>query len=67
MGHAAQARYLALGGYDLIPDGDGTQLTFFNELEGHGLGTLLAGPALKSARKGAENFAQAIKQAVEAN
>jgi hypothetical protein len=36
------------GGYDLTPDGDGTQLTFFNELEGHGLGKLLAGFALAS-------------------
>ena len=56
-----------LGGYDLVADGEGTQLTFFNELEGHGLGKLLAGPALKSARKGADDFAQAIKRAVEAD
>lgn len=54
------------GGYDLAADGDGTQLTFFNELEGHGLGKLLAGFALGSARKGADDFAQAIKAAVEA-
>jgi carbon monoxide dehydrogenase subunit G len=54
------------GGYDLTPDGEGTRLAFFNELEGHGLGKLLVGPALKSARKGAEAFAQSIKQAVEA-
>jgi len=56
-----------LGGYDLTPDGEGTRLTFFNELEGHGLGKLLAGFALGSARKGADDFAQAIKAAVEAN
>ncbi|MGO9751661.1 MAG: SRPBCC family protein [Solirubrobacteraceae bacterium] len=55
------------GGYDLAPDGEGTRLTFFNELEGHGLGKLLAGFALGSARKGADGFAQAIKQAVEAS
>lgn len=54
------------GGYDLSPEGEGTRLTFFNELEGHGLGKLLVGPALKSARKGAEEFAQSIKRAVEA-
>jgi uncharacterized protein YndB with AHSA1/START domain len=56
-----------LGGYDLVADGERTQLTFFNELEGHGLGKLLAGPALNSARKGADDFAQAIKRAVEAD
>ena len=56
-----------IGGYDLAPEGEGTRLAFFNELEGHGLGKLLVGPALKSARKGAEEFAQAIKRAVEAS
>jgi carbon monoxide dehydrogenase subunit G len=55
------------GGYDLTPDGAGTKLTFFNELEGHGLGKLLAGPALGSARKGADEFARAIKRAIEAS
>jgi carbon monoxide dehydrogenase subunit G len=55
------------GGYDLASDGDGTQLTFFNELEGHGMGKLLAGFALGSARKGADDFAGAIKAAVEAS
>ncbi len=55
------------GGYDLIAQDDGTQLTFFNELEGHGLGKLFAGFALGSARKGADDFARAIKQAVEAS
>lgn len=55
------------GGYDLTAEGDGTQLTFFNELEGHGLGKLFAGFALGSARKGADDFARAIKQAVEAS
>jgi carbon monoxide dehydrogenase subunit G len=55
------------GGYNLAPDGEGTRLAFFNELEGHGVGKLLAGFALGSARKGADAFAQAIKQAVEAS
>jgi uncharacterized protein YndB with AHSA1/START domain len=55
------------GGYDLTADGEATRLTFFNEMEGHGLGKLLAGFALASARKGAEDFAGAIKRAVEAS
>jgi uncharacterized protein YndB with AHSA1/START domain len=55
------------GGYDLATAGDGsTSLTFFNVLEGHGPGVLFAGLALRSARKGADAFAQAIKTAVEA-
>jgi uncharacterized protein YndB with AHSA1/START domain len=53
------------GGYDLAPAGDGTELTFFNELEGHGFGVLFAGFALRSARKGADDFARAIKTAIE--
>jgi uncharacterized protein YndB with AHSA1/START domain len=54
------------GGYDLAPLGEGTRLTFFNVLEGRGVGVLLAGFALRSARKGADAFAQSIKAAVEA-
>jgi uncharacterized protein YndB with AHSA1/START domain len=53
------------GGYDLAAAGDGTELTFFNELEGHGFGVLIAGFALRSARKGADDFARAIKTAIE--
>ena len=41
-------------------------MAFFNVLEGHGPGALIAGLALRSARKGADAFAQAIKVAVEA-
>jgi hypothetical protein len=41
-------------------------VTFFNVLEGHGPGVLMAGLALRSARKGADAFAQAIKTAIEA-
>jgi uncharacterized protein YndB with AHSA1/START domain len=55
------------GGYDLAPGGDGTQLTFFNVLEGRGLGVLIAGFALRSARKGADEFAQGIKATIEAS
>jgi carbon monoxide dehydrogenase subunit G len=57
----------AEGGYDLAESGDGTQVTVFNVLEGHGMGKLIAGFALRSARKGADEFAQSIKAAVEAS
>jgi hypothetical protein len=56
------------GGYDLEPAGEGaTKLSFYNVLEGHGFGKVIAGLALSSARKGADDFAAAIKQAVEAS
>jgi carbon monoxide dehydrogenase subunit G len=54
------------GGYDLAPEGEGTRVTIFNVLEGHGLGKLLEPLALRSARKGADDFARSIKAAVEA-
>jgi uncharacterized protein YndB with AHSA1/START domain len=55
------------GGYDLAPEGSGTRVTVFNVLEGHGFGKLIAPLALRSARKGADGFAQSIKAAVEAS
>jgi uncharacterized protein YndB with AHSA1/START domain len=57
------------GGYDLSPAGEGkTELSFYNVLEPHTLiGKLVVGPALRSARKGADDFAQEIKRAVEAS
>jgi uncharacterized protein YndB with AHSA1/START domain len=56
------------GGYDLASEGDGTRVRLYNVLEGRGLfGRLIEGPALTSARKGADAFGQAIKQAVEAS
>jgi uncharacterized protein YndB with AHSA1/START domain len=55
------------GGYDLAPEGTGTRVTIHNLLEGHGPGKLIAPLALRSARKGADDFARAIKQAVEAS
>jgi uncharacterized protein YndB with AHSA1/START domain len=55
------------GGYDLVPDGSGTRVTLFNVLEGHGPGKLIAPLALRSARKGADDFGKAIKTAVEAS
>ncbi len=57
----------AEGGYDLAPEGEGTRLTVFNVLEGHGLGKLIAPLALSAARKDADAFAQRIKEAVEAS
>ena len=55
------------GGYDLTPEGAGTRVTIYNVLEGHGLGKLLEPLALRAARKGADDFGQAIKTAVEAS
>jgi uncharacterized protein YndB with AHSA1/START domain len=56
------------GGYDLASEGDGTHVRLYNVLEGRGLlGRLIEGPALKSARRGADAFGQAIKEAVEAS
>jgi hypothetical protein len=55
------------GGYDLAPEGTGTRLRVYNVLEGHGLGKLLEPLALRQAQKGADDFAAAIKRAVEAS
>jgi carbon monoxide dehydrogenase subunit G len=55
------------GGYDLAPEGNGTRVTVYNVLEGHGFGKLITPLALRSARKGADDFAASIKRAVEAS
>jgi hypothetical protein len=55
------------GGYDLAREGIGTRVTIYNLLEGYGLGKLIAPLALRSARKGADDFGKAIKSAVEAS
>jgi uncharacterized protein YndB with AHSA1/START domain len=55
------------GGYDLAREGSGTRVTIYNVLEGHGPGKLIAPLALRSARKGADDFGMAIKRAVEAS
>jgi carbon monoxide dehydrogenase subunit G len=55
------------GGYDLAGEGDGTRVTIHNVLEGHGFGKLIAPLALRSARKGADDFGKSIKAAVEAS
>ncbi|MCX5043263.1 SRPBCC family protein [Aldersonia sp. NBC_00410] len=53
------------GGYDLEPTENGTRVTIFNELEGHGLGKLLAPLALRAARKDGPAFGERIKKAIE--
>jgi uncharacterized protein YndB with AHSA1/START domain len=56
------------GGYDLAPSNGGTELSFFNELEARNLiGRLIIGLALRSARKGAGDFAASIKRAIESS
>ena len=57
--------YVTEGGYDLAVEGTGTQVTIFNELAGKGFGKLIVGFALSQARKGADDMAHAIKQAIE--
>ncbi|HEX6620601.1 MAG TPA: hypothetical protein VF024_13125 [Solirubrobacteraceae bacterium] len=48
------------------PAGAGTQLTYYNVLEpANFIGRLVVGFALRSARKGADDFAAAIKRTVE--
>jgi carbon monoxide dehydrogenase subunit G len=54
------------GGYDLVAEGTGTKVTLFNQLEGQGLGKLLKGFALRSARKNVDGMVQSIKTAIEA-
>ena len=53
------------GGYDLEPSGEGTSLTIFNELEGHGFGKLILPLAVRAARRDADAFADRIKAAIE--
>ena len=55
------------GGHDLAPEGGGTRVTIHNVLEGHGPGRLIAPLALRSARKGADDFGRSIKAAVESS
>ena len=55
------------GGYDLTAEGTGTRVRIYNELEGHGLGKLLLGFALRAARKDADAFGRRIKDAIEAS
>ena len=55
------------GGYDLQAVGDDqTKVTIYNRFEGHGLGKVIIGFALRAAIKDAPAFARRIKAAVEA-
>jgi hypothetical protein len=54
------------GGYDLAETDGGTQLTFFNTLEGRGVGALAARLYLWAARKNVDGLAEALKGIIEA-
>lgn len=59
---------VAEGGYELRAVGDGaTELTFFGDLEGQGVGKLMLGFVASRVRAGFPEFAQSIKQTVEAH
>lgn len=56
------------GGYDLEKVSDSqTKMVIHNTFEGHGMGKLIVGFALKAAIKDAPAFAQRIRMAVEAS
>jgi carbon monoxide dehydrogenase subunit G len=56
------------GGYDLEPVSETrTRLRVFNVLQGNGFGKVIAGVALKAARKDAPDFANRIKAAIESS
>jgi hypothetical protein len=56
------------GGYDLEKVSDTqTRVVIHNTFEGHGMGKLIVGFALKGAIKDAPAFAQRIKSAAEAS
>jgi uncharacterized protein YndB with AHSA1/START domain len=57
--------FVPAGGYDLVAEGTGTKVTLFNELEGQGIGKLIKGFALRSARKSAGGMVQSIKTVIE--
>lgn len=53
------------GGYELRPAGNGTELTFSGDLEGHGIGKLMLGFVSRKVRGGFPEFAQSIKDVIE--
>ncbi len=55
------------GGSDVAGEGAGTPVAIYNVPDGPALGKLLAPLALCSARKGAGDFGQSIKRAVDAS
>lgn len=54
------------GGYDMVPAGQRTELSFYNELEGRGFGKVLLPLAARAADRGADDFVDSIKRAIEA-
>jgi hypothetical protein len=54
------------GGYDLVAEGTGTRVILFNQLEGQGLGKLIKGFALRSARKNVDGMVHSMKTVIEA-
>ena len=65
---AAAPVFVTEGGYDIAPAADGgTELTFFNVLEGRSFGKLIFRLVIRSARKGADDFAASIKRAIESS
>ena len=55
------------GGYELRERGGATELTFHGDLDGHGIGKLILGPLSRRVRAGFPEFAQSIKETVEAS
>jgi hypothetical protein len=58
--------FLAEGGYDLLPVGEATELTFFGDFCARGVGALLIGPVFRHHARDAPALAQRLKGAVEA-
>jgi hypothetical protein len=58
--------FVPVGGYDFAPANGGTQLTFFNELEGRGIAKLLLPLVLRIQNRGAPAFVKGIKDVIEA-
>ena len=58
---------LSDGGYELRDLGTATELTFHGDLEGRGIGKLIIGFVSSRVRAGFPDFAQSIKEAIEAS
>lgn len=55
------------GGYELREQDGATELTFHGDLEGHGAGQLILGFVSRRVRAGFPEFAQSIKDTIEAS
>jgi hypothetical protein len=58
--------FVAEGGYDLLPVGDGTELTLFCDFGARGAGALLFGAVVRRRAREAPALAERLKRAVEA-